>query len=498
MADEAFFTAVVGEGDGAVVALDDVAAGGTLKGAGEAAAVEEDDDLFVRFEAFLDGSTKDIRDDGISALVFLGLDAHVDDACQGEGGSVGAFGEFDELVFAESGVLEGLERGGGGAENDGALFEVAANDGEIPGVVFGRVFLFVGGFVFFIDDDETGVLEGREDGGAGSDDDAGFAGADAVPFVKTLALGKMGVEDSDLVDEFVEAGLEALDGLGGEGDLGDEDDDLFAEIEGGPGGLEVDFGFTGAGDAVEEDGGGLVGVEAFEDGFVNFGLFVVEGEGLGGDEGFVGIGVAADLEVDDFDPAFFGEGFQGSGGGGATEIGDGDGLVGNGEEGDDLVLSLGAFGEGGEFFFGRRVFEHGGAAGFGGAFFAPDGRGDDGADDLFEGRAVVGGDPLGELQERRGDEGFGIDEVGEVAEGEVALGLVGNTEDGAGGGAVAQGNANAAAGEDVEIVGDGVVEDEFGGAVDENAGGERHALGDWVRRWTLDGGRETWRLPFSS
>ncbi len=210
------------------------------------------------------------------------------------------------------------------------------------------------------------------------------------------------------------------------------------------------------------------------DHFEAFGLFVVEGEGLGGDEGFVGIGVATDFEVYDFDPAFFGEGFERSGGGGAAELGDGDGCGGNGEEGDDLVLALGAFGEGGEFFVAGGLFEDGGAAGFGGAFFATDGRGDDGADDLFERGAVVGGDPFGEFEEGGGDEGFWIDEVGEVAEGEVALGLVLDAEDGAGGGAITEGDADAAAGEDFKVFRDGVVEDELGGAIDEDASGEGH------------------------
>jgi hypothetical protein len=206
---------------------------------------------------------------------------------------------------------------------------VAADDGEVTGVILRWVFLFVGGLVFFIDNDEAGVVEGGEDGGAGTDDDAGFAGADAVPFVEAFSLGEVGVEDGDLIDEGVEAGFETLDGLGGEGDFGDEDNDLFTEVEGGLGGLEVDFGFSGAGDAVEEDGFGFFGVEAFDDGFVDFGLLLIQSEGLGGDEGFVGVGVASDFEVDEFDPAFFDEGFEGSGGGGAAEFGDGDGFVGN-------------------------------------------------------------------------------------------------------------------------------------------------------------------------
>ena len=131
---------------------------------------------------------------------------------------------------------------------------MAADDGEVSGVILWWVFLFVGRLVFFVDDDEAGVFDGGEDGGAGTNNDACFAGADAVPFVEAFALGEVGVEDGDLIDEFVEAGFEALDGLGGEGDLGDEDDDGFAEVEGGFGGLEVNFGFSGAGDAVEKDG----------------------------------------------------------------------------------------------------------------------------------------------------------------------------------------------------------------------------------------------------
>lgn len=125
------------------------------------------------------------------------------------------------------------------------------------------------------------------------------------------------------------------------------------------------------------------------------------------------------------------------------------------------MLAFGAFGKGGEFFLGRGLCEDGGAAGFGGAFFTTDGRGYDGADDLLEGRAVVGRDPFGEFEKGGGDEGFGVDEVGEEAEGEVSLGFIGDAEDGTGGGAVAKGDADAAAGEDFQIFRDGVVEDEF-------------------------------------
>ena len=83
------------------------------------------------------------------------------------------------------------------------------------------------------------------------------------------------MKDGDEFGAFAEAGLEALDGLGGEGDFGEEDDDGFACFEGGLGGLEVDLGFAGAGDAVEEDGLAAFGVD---EGPFDFG----EGVGLFG------------------------------------------------------------------------------------------------------------------------------------------------------------------------------------------------------------------------
>lgn len=51
VADEAFVGAVVGKGEGAVGAVDDVTAGVALERAGKAAAVEEEDGLLAAFEA---------------------------------------------------------------------------------------------------------------------------------------------------------------------------------------------------------------------------------------------------------------------------------------------------------------------------------------------------------------------------------------------------------------------------------------------------------------
>jgi len=57
--------------------------------------------------------------------------------------------------------------------------------------------LFVGMFVFFVDDDEAERVDGGEDGGASADDDTGPALSDFVPFVVAFSGGEVGVEDRD-------------------------------------------------------------------------------------------------------------------------------------------------------------------------------------------------------------------------------------------------------------------------------------------------------------
>ncbi len=48
---------------------------------------------------------------------------------------------------------------------------------EAEGGVTGGVFLVVGGFVGFVDNYETEVMNRGEEGGAGADDDEGLLGA---------------------------------------------------------------------------------------------------------------------------------------------------------------------------------------------------------------------------------------------------------------------------------------------------------------------------------
>ena len=121
--------------------------------------------------------------------------------------------------------------------------------GDSFGVVAGGGLLLVAGFVLFVHDDEAEVVEGGEEGGAGPEDDGGFAVSDAHPVGHALAGGKVAVHDSDLG---AEPGAELGDHLGGEGDFRDEIEDLTTGLERFFGAAEVDLGFAGTGDAVKE------------------------------------------------------------------------------------------------------------------------------------------------------------------------------------------------------------------------------------------------------
>lgn len=140
------------------------------------------------------------------------------------------------------------------------------------------------------------------------------------------------------------------------------------------------------------------------------------------------------------------------------------------------MLSFGPFGQLGEILFRWGFDKDGGFFRLGASFFAPDGSGDDGANDLLERSSVVARDPFCELQEGRGDQRFGIDQVGKEAEGEISFGCFVNTQDGPGRGPVAKGDAHAASWKDLEVFWNGIVEDKFRRPVDQDAGSEGHEI----------------------
>ena len=176
--------------DGAVGAGFFASAVGAGDGGGEAAAVQEEHGLFAAGEADAYGFDEFGGEEGTGlAGLFFAFEPHVDDADVGHDGAVDALGQADETVFAGAGVAVGFEGGGRGAEEDGAALQGAAHDGDVAGVVVGGLVLLVGGLVFFVDDEEAEGADRREEGRAGAERDAGFAGRDALPFVVAFAVG---------------------------------------------------------------------------------------------------------------------------------------------------------------------------------------------------------------------------------------------------------------------------------------------------------------------
>jgi hypothetical protein len=95
-----------------------------------------------------------------------------------------------QLIFPLLGIVKRFQRGCGGTENNRAFLDVGPQHRDIATMVSRRGVLFVGIVVFFIDKDQPEIGQGSEHGGARADDDAGFAIADAMPFIKALALGE--------------------------------------------------------------------------------------------------------------------------------------------------------------------------------------------------------------------------------------------------------------------------------------------------------------------
>jgi hypothetical protein len=394
-----------------------------LEGSGEAAAVEEEHDLLASFEALKDGFVEGVGEDGW-ALGLAGFGAEVDHADDGKLGVIGADGEFEEVVFAVASVVIAFDGGGGGAEDDGGSGLAGTDDGDIAGVVPGGFLLFVGMLVFLVDDDQSEGFGGGEDGGASADDDAGTALADFMPFVMAFTGGEMGVEDGDegAMGAVVEAGLEAFDGLGGEGDFGDEDNGGIPAGEAFGDGLEVHFGFAGAGDAVEEkdagvrargsggvNRGGKGGRQVGEDGLKGVGLVGVEGEGLGGEDQGIVVGIAFGDFRGDADEAEVFESADGGGGGAGEAEEFLEGKVAPFLH--EMAEFLLALGQGGGWVSGRDI-AHAQAFAPAGLFLS-DSIGEGGFEGGFEGAAVIGGDPAGEFEDGGGELGLGAEDLGD-------------------------------------------------------------------------------------
>ncbi len=92
------------------------------------------------------------------------------------------------VVAPLPGVVQGLQRRGGRAENQRNAETLGAQGGEIACGIAKAVLLFKGAIMLFIDNDDARLFKWREQRRAGADDNARNTGARLQPGVQPLAV----------------------------------------------------------------------------------------------------------------------------------------------------------------------------------------------------------------------------------------------------------------------------------------------------------------------
>ena len=146
-------------------------------------------------------------------------------------------------------AVEGLGRRRGRAQHEWAAIATRHLGRYLARVVARAGTLLVAGLVFLVDDDETQVAERAKKRRTGSHDHTRGTAGNHIPLVQALAGRKARVEDRD---RLAKARAEAADGLGRQRDLGHQHAGRAAGREHALDGREVDLGFAGAGDAVDQ------------------------------------------------------------------------------------------------------------------------------------------------------------------------------------------------------------------------------------------------------
>ncbi len=216
------------QGDVAVRAAGCPAALSAFDERGESAAILEEDDLFVAVECSLHGFDEPWGEKSSHEFFPFGFFG-IDDFDGRELLVLIALGELYVAVAFLSCQMIDLEGGGGGAEEGFGTEHVGKHDGGVTGMIaWRRLLLFITLFVFFVYDDEPEVLEGEEDAGTNAEDELvgggrGLAGVD----LKALVVGELGMVNAHAVAEDV---AKTFGDLGGEGNFGEEVEDLFASF----------------------------------------------------------------------------------------------------------------------------------------------------------------------------------------------------------------------------------------------------------------------------
>ena len=211
-----------------------------------AAPIEEQQRLLAALERHLHGLRQPRRHEAPGRRTFL---AQIDRLDHRHVLAAEALRQMQAPVARAPGVDLGLDRGGRGGEQHGNLGDVAAHHRHVAGMVMDAVLLLVGGIVLLIHDDEAEIRIGQEQRRAGAHDHAHLVRRRRLPGAGALARRKLRVP---LGRPHPEALGEAVEHLGGERDLGHQDQDLPTAPHRLRHRLEIDLRLARSGDAVDE------------------------------------------------------------------------------------------------------------------------------------------------------------------------------------------------------------------------------------------------------
>ena len=249
MAGEFLIAAMKGQRQRAVFAFDPLPTLAAGDEGGKPSPVEQHHDLFPGVQPLSDGPLQGPR----KQILPAGLDElgpHINDLDVRQRAPLDALGHFQQPILAALDIVPRLEARRRRTQHDRRPGRLGANDRYVASVVARRFLLLVTGFVLFVDDDQSEVLERSENGRAGADDHRGFPLSNSPPLGGALKTAKGAMQDGYLA---AEAG-EKLRGNGwGQGDFGDQQQRASTRCQGLLDSAKVDFRLARAGDAAQQE-----------------------------------------------------------------------------------------------------------------------------------------------------------------------------------------------------------------------------------------------------
>ena len=264
---------VIGQIHAAPGALGHIAALGAQQLPAAAPAVEKQDALLPGLQILLQLPGQLPAD--AAGVAVPQLPAHIRQDHPGHPVGVVAPPQQCQLIVPPAGVIRRFHRGGGRTQQQPGVFPEAAVFGDIPCVIAGRIFGFVGALLLLVQDDQPQVLQRGEHRRPGTQHDVCLSPADALPLVVSLRQPQAAVQQGHLIPEI---GGKPGHHLGRQGDFRHQDHHGPALGQQGLGQADIHQGLAAAGDPLQKGDAGAAIAALGQDLIIGPLLLIVEGD----------------------------------------------------------------------------------------------------------------------------------------------------------------------------------------------------------------------------